>query len=202
MLDRIGWWLTQLSFPTFMSMIGIITNVNTLADSVLQSPICGAPGKHSGKIQGRVQQRGSHDCGIQRHSSGSVENSGGSQVEQHADEGVVQDADVKEHLPHHQNHVSILAFNIFDLILFVFLGVRPCEPLINLMSPPAFSQADIMSMSNPSASRDLAKDFSSPHKDREIRPGKQIWSANPQRQCTFGCCARCNSALNSELFIH
>lgn len=42
--------------------------------------------------------RGSHDCRVDRHVGGSVEDRARAQVQQHTDEGVVQDADVENHL--------------------------------------------------------------------------------------------------------
>lgn len=42
--------------------------------------------------------RGAHNGGVDGHAGGGIEDSTRAQVEQHADEGVVQDADVEEHL--------------------------------------------------------------------------------------------------------
>jgi hypothetical protein len=57
---------------------------------------------------GRESRRRGHsqDCSIERHAGCSVEDCCSSKVQQHADEGVVQDADVEEHLPHCETHTS------------------------------------------------------------------------------------------------
>lgn len=54
----------------------------------------------------------SQDCSIERHAGCSVEDCCSSKVQQHADEGVVQDADVEEHLSHRETHTSFPSSNL------------------------------------------------------------------------------------------